>query len=212
MNIKTAFLASAMLAGTVTFAVATPVTIDFSSIQSPSVASLTYSAGGYTVVATGKSTNNAGVINGDGKVNSTALHTGNVGGLGVLTKDDSNHAIDGAGVDINDLLLLTFNKAVKIVGISFALVDGQFGGDKAYFKIDGSALTNFSIVGFGFPNFKSVNWSGTQFGIGALGQNDEFKLRAIQVTPIPVPPAALLLATGVAGIGSLARRKRKQAS
>jgi hypothetical protein len=205
---RKAALATAILACSAGLASATPVSFDFSTIQSGSIASLTYNQNGYTIVASAKETNDSGTVTKDAFVTSTALHGTNSGGLGVFSTDDSNHAIDGAGVDINDLLILTFNQAVKIVGVSFALVDGQFGGDNAYYRVDGGPINNISIINDAFPDFRVVNWVGTQFAIGALGQNDEFKLRAIQVTPIPVPPAALLLATGLLGFGALHRRKK----
>jgi hypothetical protein len=136
----------------------------------------------------------------------------NSGGLGVISQPtDSNQMIDGGNNNLNDLLLLTFSSAVRITGIAFAGVDTHptGGPDIANFTIDGSSAGNAAIDTSGFPAFLAVNWVGTTFGISALGTTDEFLIRAIQVTPVPVPAAGILFASGIAGIAALSRKKKQ---
>jgi hypothetical protein len=197
---------------------ASAVTIDFGmqGTVEPGSSSIDVSGGGYVITATAK-----GVMAGGGTVNSLVTRTGspingpNQGGLGVKSPNDTNQSIDG-GINVKgpykDILYLTFNKAVKITKIYFSLVENdRFGPDHSNIGVDGVGVGNFDISGAGWPAFLATGgWVGTVFSFGALGQNDDYKLRGVEVTPIPVPPAALLLATGVAGIGALGRRKAKK--
>jgi hypothetical protein len=192
------------------------VVIDFGAHTVLLSNSIVINEGGYTITATGKGTdalgnpvNNAKVIRIGPPVNGP-----NRGGLGVFSADDTNLLIDGGisllrPTNVKDLLLLTFTKAVKIVGLSFGLVENdRFGPDRAKITVDGASMGNLDISTFGYPTFLATGgWVGTTFGFSALGQNDEFLLRAISVTPIPLPPAALLLATSAIAMGALKRRR-----
>jgi hypothetical protein len=215
-NIK--MLLAAVAFSAISASAASAVVIDFGmqGTVEPGMTSVDVSGGGYTITATAK-----GVMAGGGTVDSIVTRTGspingpNQGGLGVKSPNDTNQSIDG-GINVKgpykDILFLTFNKAVKITKVFFSLVENdRFGADHANIGVDGVNVGNFDISGAGWPAFLAVSLKGTVFSFGALGQNDDYKLRGVEVTPIPVPPAALLLATAVAGIGSLARRKAKKA-
>jgi hypothetical protein len=218
-------LASAALSA-VTATAASAVVIDFGlATNEPGLPAITLNEGGFTVTATaqGLNRNNVNV----GSTGALVSQSGpgangpNDGGLGVRQVGDTNQSVDGAingdaGSDgFKDLLLLTFTKKVKITRISFSRVENspKFGPDMASIFVDGLSIgPGMDISSFGWPAFMATGgWVGTSFGIAALGRTDDFKIRAIDVTPVPVPPAALLLATGVAGIGALARRKNKKA-
>jgi hypothetical protein len=217
-------MASAALSA-VTATAASAVVIDFGLVTNePGLPAITISEGGFTLTATAQGLDSAN--NNLGDTNALVSQSGpgangpNDGGLGVRQAGDTNQSVDGAingaaGKDgFKDLLLLTFTRAVKITRISFSRVENHptLGPDVAQIFIDGSQTGSFDISSFGWPAFMATGgWVGTSFGIAAFGRNDEFKIRAIDVTPVPVPPAALLLATGVAGIGALARRKNKKA-
>lgn len=196
---------------------ASAVVIDFGmqGTVEPGDPAIDVSGGGFTVTATG-----FGLDAGGNVVESLVTRTGspingpNQGGLGVKSPNDTNQSIDG-GINavgpFKDILLLTFNTSVKITKIFFSLVENdRFGPDRASIGADGVDLGNFDISGAGFPAFLIVaGMTGSVFTFSALGQNDDFKLRGIEVTPIPLPPAILLLASGLAGIGALARRRRR---
>ncbi len=214
-----------LLAATAIVATATAahaVTIDFGSNKTQTGietgASLSFSNGGYTVTATASETSGINTATIAATVRATgtttadpaALPPANEGGLGVISTEDSNQSIESAGV--GEILLLTFNTAVRITGISFSRVESdQFGADTAYFTVDGSLAGTQAIAAYGWPSFLPTDFVGTVLGIGAVGANDEFKVRAVEVSPVPVPPALVLLASGLAGMGALARRRNKKA-
>lgn len=214
-KLKMLMASAAVLAISATAASAVVIDFGMQGTVEPGSASIDVSGGGYVINATGM-----GVDAGGNTVASLVTRTGspingpNQGGLGVKSPNDTNQSIDGginASGPYKDMLFLTFNKAVKITKIFFSLVENdRFGPDHATIGVDGVLVGNFDISGAGWPAFLAVNLTGTVFKFGALGQNDEYKLRGVEVTPIPVPPALLLLATGIAGIGALGRRKAKK--
>ncbi len=205
-TIKSTALALALT--TMTATTASAVVIDFGAVSHSTANSITISQGGYTVTATAVGINGVGTVLANSQVIRTKNTNPNEGGLGVVSQNDTNHEIDGGVTPLSiykDMLLLTFTTAVKIAKISFSRVDGN---DDATFTVDGNAMGTMALSGFDWPNYLSVGFTGTVFGISALQQNDNFKIRSIQVTPIPLPPAVLLLASGIAGICGLSRRKR----
>ncbi len=223
MNKFKMLLASAALTA-ISATAASAVVMDFGlATNEPGLPAITINQGGFTVTATAKGVDAAGNIVDSGAIVSQSgpgANGPNDGGFGVRQTVDSNQSIDGAiGGSTNngfrDLLILTFTKAVKITGISFSRVENHptLGPDNASIIVDGVSVGTFDISSYGWPAFLATGgWVGKTFGIWAPGRNDQFKLRAIDVTPVPVPPAALLLATGVAGIGAIARRKNKKAA
>jgi hypothetical protein len=219
-SVKMLLAATALVA---TAASANAVQIDFGDFVTQTglrdAASLSYSAGGYTVTATATETSGinsptgvAAIVRAQGSCGTATCGTpgANEGGLGIVSSNDSNQSIESAGV--GEMLLLTFNTAVRITGISFSRVSSdQFGPDTAYFTVDGKLAGQADVDAYGWPAFLPTDFVGTVLGLGAVGNNDEFKVRAVEISPVPVPPALVLLASGLAGLGALARRRNKKA-
>ncbi len=175
---------------------ALPVTIDFSTAANSATSSLTFSNGGITVIATAGSP--TGLVN-------TRVNAGdkNKGGLGVTAEPGDNGAIDGFG--FVDLLNLVFNKKVKIISARFSEVDKH--DDYSFYTSAGLQWTRDLPYNFFVNNFGGAQ--GTEFGFGALAFDDDYRLRSITVSPVPLPASLLLLLTGIAGVGALGRRKAK---
>jgi hypothetical protein len=193
-----------------TSASALTTTIDFGNANSGPVGSLVFTKAGFTVTASASTTDNARNVIDAGKVTQTK-HTTDVngGGLGVLNATgDSNHDIDGA-ILRNDLLNLKFNKAVKLKSVRFARVDSNdvfdFWLSSAYTF---SAATPFPLAQYVFAGTGAI---GSLFGFGATADTSDYKIRSVTVSAVPLPPAAMLLITGLFGIGALGRRRSKSA-
>ena len=178
---------------------ATPITFNFAAADNPiggsivGVSSITFSncLGCLSVTATAQ----------NGNVNATKVRPSNQGGLGVNSPGDDNPQVDGKG--ILDILNLTFSKAVKIRSAVFTYITPT---EKVSFSIDGSSLGNLTgLTG----NHFFAGQSGTLFSFGAVTKSDAFKLKSISVSPVPLPPALLLFASGLFGIGLLGRRRNK---
>ncbi len=206
------FIRSTMLAGaTAALLSASPalaVTIDFGANNLALTNSITVSQQGYTLTATGHGTDASGNILVDAQVKQTGSLANNEGGFGISTVADGNHEIDGGigGSNIHrELLLLTFNAPVRIASAAFSRVDAD---DDVSIFVDGVLKTTKSI-GSGWNNFIGADFIGTTFGFAALGQDDNFKLRAIELTPVPLPPAILAMVSGIFGLGVLGRKKRR---
>jgi hypothetical protein len=188
---------------------ASALTIDFGTQTRALNDSLTFSVGGYTATVTAVTTDELGNLTGTAKVAQFGLTGANQGGLGVTNSSGDAHTIDGSGaLDANDLLIITFDKPVTLTGASFGNVDSN---DDGTIWADGAKLGTYALVGY--PGLLPLNALGTVFGFGATGQNDDFKVRSIDfdagiVSTIPLPPAALLLATGLFGVGFIGRRKK----
>jgi hypothetical protein len=175
---------------------ALPISFDFSTVAHVATGSLTYTVGGLSVTAAAGSPTalvNARVNAGDK----------NKGGLGVTNSPGDNGAVDGFG--FSDLLNLVFSHRVKLISARFAEVDKNDDYDfytQAVFQWHRDLPYNFFVNNFGGP-------VGTKFGFGASESNDDYRLRSITVSPIPLPGSLVMLITGLLGVGTLARRKSK---
>ncbi len=206
-KMKTLLAAAALTA--ISASAASAITIDFGSATQGPAGSLVVAQNGYTVTITGRKINGAGADQGASQVTQWATNTGG-GGLGVTSGAGDNHAVDGAGnLNEKDLLVLTFDHPVTLNTASFTYVDGD---EHARVWADGVLQSTVALLGH--PSLVPLSVTGTVFAFGALTSLDSFKLRSIDVaelSPVPLPPAAALLATGLVGIGTLARRRNKKA-
>jgi hypothetical protein len=195
---KSLIVASAALVGSFAgSANATPVTFDFSLVKYAVTPTINYVDGSGLAVEASTPV---------GGVSATLVYPvrpTNSGGLGVTSSLGDSPIVDGVGLD--DLLNLTFNHKVKIISAVFSEIDFS---DDFNFIVDGSNQGHFHI-----PLISHLyNFSGEQghvFGFGAGENNDDFKLKSITVSAVPLPPALLLFASGLFGIGLLGRRRNK---
>ena len=199
-------LASAMICGT---ALAAPVTFNFSG-SGDQAQSMDFSQPGLNLTVSSNIANSSGVVN-----------AGNVGlwsnGLGILSGSSDQHFVDGRGN--NEVLSFYFSQAVKFVSITFSYNDGN--DDFAFFFNDDS---NNNLVGDRVWREKDIpssgtftltalnsgsayNAFGTLFGIGAFGNNDEFKIASVTVSAVPIPGALPLLLSALGAMGWGARRR-----
>ena len=112
--------------------------------------------------------------------------------------------------------MLTFDGSISLLGASFTYVtsDDQF----AVWTIGPDTF----VDGLDIPNLDndrdSVNtymfasgMSGSQFAIGAMGLDDDFKLNSLFIdmesTSVPVPGTLGLLGLGLMGLGMLRRKQ-----
>ncbi len=198
------------VSATPSFALTT--TIDFGLANNAGAPSLTFNQGGYTVTASALVTDNArNELGSRGAVVTQTKHTTDVngGGLGELNAPgDTNHDIDGA-IQRNDLVSLVFDKAVKLKSVRFARVDSNDVFD--FWTAGGyqfSAATPFPLAQYIFAGGGVI---GKFFAFGATNDTSDYKIRSVTVSAVPLPPAAVLLVTGLFGIGALGRRKSKSA-
>jgi hypothetical protein len=207
--IRTCLAAAALTVASVSAASALTVTFNFTGpgAEQPT---FNFSSGGINVTADAFTTDEARttITNGVALV-SRSQQSGsdpNTGGLGVRNAPGDLHEIDGA-VGLNDLLTLFFDRKVKLVSALFTRVtpgvdDFDFWTSAGYQFTAAAPLTPTEYLFGGVVD--------DTFRFGAVGSDDRYKLRSVTVSTVPLPPAAVLLVTGLLGIGALSRKKRKE--
>ena len=169
---------------------------------------------GFTVSATGGAPNWTSF---DGDVTPAGL-AGQFDGVGVGDDEVSDTVATG------ETLIVTFDSAVRVHGLSFLdlFIDPQANpADNEAAIVDftnGSALKTFNGVEEpdGSPGFLAVTFAPEttsklilSASVGNDGRGDgDFALAAIDVKPVPLPAAAWMLISAVAGMGFLARKRR----
>ncbi len=144
--------------------------------------------------------------------------SGGPGGLGVCQNvNDPNAAKPQCdpnsddNVTYEESLMLVFNQEVTIDQITFNNGDHQqnFSGDFDL-SIDGGAVTTYSLT-----NIFNTPLTGTEFTFsnpnsqGGSGVSNEYQfyIGVMEVTPVPVPAAVWLFASGLLGLVGVARRR-----
>ncbi|EKU98303.1 hypothetical protein Lepto7375DRAFT_7581 [Leptolyngbya sp. PCC 7375] len=135
-------------------------------------------------------------------------------GLGVTfsTSNLENNEVDGLGLD--ETLNLEFSEQVNLVSATFSRVGFN---DQFRLLVDGNQLVQADIpnsdlfdsffdLDVGIFNF-SPSPTGSLFGFTVTDFNDDYLLRAVEVTPVPTPAAVL---PGLFGMGMAAFRKKNQ--
>lgn len=178
---------------------ASAATFNFSG-NSPDSTSKVFTDGGVTVTATGWRTTLAGLLGQQVRVR----QSGPGGGLGVTSNGDSSGEIDGN--QFVDVLLLTFNQIVGMASVTFSFA--QFDDDWTIYVDDGSGFVQIADDSTDNPFYYNGNFRRIAFQADA--PDDDFKVNAMTVTPVPLPAGAWLLLAGVGGLVAM-RRKQKAA-
>lgn len=132
--------------------------------------------------------------------------------------NDNTHEIDGSGKD--EVAVFQFSQDVKFESVSF----NYFGGndDFAFFfdvgdngslnlingSIDANPTDTYNFLG-------TLLKTGDLFGIGALANNDDFKIASVTVSKlsvVPLPAGLPLYGAGLAVLGFVGWRKKQKAA
>ncbi|MBL4907324.1 MAG: VPLPA-CTERM sorting domain-containing protein [Sneathiella sp.] len=144
----------------------------------------------------------------------------NGNGLTIWSHKDNNHEIDGH--KSKDVAVFEFSEHVILESVTFGYngSDDRFAyffdeGDNGSLDLINSAL-NANPTNDIYTFLGSLLKSGDFFGIGALGENDDFKIRSLtvnRVSAVPLPAALPLYGAGIAILGFVGwRRKQKRNS
>ncbi len=205
------FLASTLVVATTAFSTsALAATFDFTGSNLFPASSLSFSDDGIGLTVT------AGTF-------TTASNPSSVNVSRRLVDQDNNGLgadgfLDGDNIDGrfgNDILIFTFDQEVQLDVIRFGGVDGN--DDFAFGPVDG--LSFFRIVDFqdvtdplnAATFLTGEQRVGTAFGIGAIGNNDDFTIAGLSVSSVatvPLPASGLLLGMALLGFGLVRRRKQ----
>jgi hypothetical protein len=149
------------------------------------------------------------------------VHTGenvtksHYSGLGVSSYSGDNGQIDGYRE--NDVLLFSFDSAVKFVSATFSSISGD--DFTWFFDDDDNGSLSYDLVGSADPSGSTYSFTqdyiGQLFGIAAIGSSDDFRVKSINVntlSAVPLPAALPLYGAGLAVMGFVGWRKRQKAA
>jgi hypothetical protein len=140
----------------------------------------------------------------------------NFGGLGVGPDSSSPGITDQ--IDLGELLTIHFNSAVTLTGVATLFDNGHnpFGPgfpDNSNITGANTFLLNGVITTFNAANMALLALGPlTDFTFAAIAGQPSFYVGGLTFSAVPIPGAAWLFASGIAGIAALARRRRKNQS
>lgn len=204
--------AGALVAGTISASAAVVDFTDTSIFTTSTPASATGSVGGFNFTVTGSSPD---------LTYNTTTGPGAVGGLAGET--------DGIGIgddeiDGTEYVTVVFDRRVRLVGVSFLdLFRSASDAEQASlyagvpptplnFVSSFAATETYAPGGAGYGSF-AVSAKGTTFTFDSGAGNDaqgvgDFALASLEVVPVPVPAALVLLGTSLLGFRVLHRRRK----
>lgn len=162
-----------------------------------SIVGIIFTEGGLTVTATGSAGGTDRVVRQDHPAH---------GGLGVLGSPN------GDNLGVGEILTLTFNKAVNILG--FTLNDGHTDPASGAFTFGPLSSTADLFDGVGTEGAGQGDLCGTYAGfcgitsISLSSTGFTGYLESIKVSAVPLPAPLGLLLVGAAGLGLAARKRR----
>ena len=116
----------------------------------------------------------------------------------------------------NDVLVFSFSSNVIIDSIIFGNLDGN--DDFAFGAVDGSSFLRFvnfqdAISPIAASSFLTLaQRTGSAFGIGAIGWNDNFTIAGLTVSQVPLPAALPLFMGALSLLGLLGWRRKRVAT
>jgi hypothetical protein len=139
----------------------------------------------------------------------------NFGGLGV-GPDSSNPGITDQ-IDVGELLTITFASPVTLTGVAtlFDNPHSPFGPgfpDNTNITGANTFLLDGIVTTLSAANMAMLSITGTVFTFAAIAGQPSFYVGGLIFNPVPIPGAAWLFASGIAGIAALTRRRRKNQS
>jgi hypothetical protein len=138
---------------------------------------------------------------------------------------------DGLGITDDEItypsesITITFTKKMKLSAVYFLdLFFGKAGTEFALLAVDGVAAGSFAGSQFnpgkgntapGYGAFTGLSFQGKSFTFSVANTNDllnktdkpDYALAGIDVAPVPLPAAGLLLGGAIAGMAMIRRRK-----
>ncbi|WP_373085180.1 VPLPA-CTERM sorting domain-containing protein [Sneathiella sp.] len=146
------------------------------------------------------------------------------GGLGVSNPwYFDQHEVDG--LINNDVVIFSFDQKVSLETVAFTYFDDEVswnwkqgwhsaGNDEfsGFLDTDNDGLLNLVGINFDANPFNAGGIIGKLFGIGAWDNNDDFKIKSMTVSAVPLPAALPLYGAGLAVMGFVGWRKRRKAA
>ncbi|MCR8825255.1 VPLPA-CTERM sorting domain-containing protein [Pseudosulfitobacter koreensis] len=175
--------------------------------------SLDYSVGDVSLSVTGIVCDDGSGPNAS-NCRSGMIDRSSVSGIYFNQPNDSDHEVDGQYS--NEFLKLSFSPDVTLDRVKFSYWDSN--DEARLYTLNGSIWNDEGAIVTGSSHYYEYDFVGTYTGsmflLGAVGENDEWKLKGVTVdytTPVPLPAAAWLLIASIGGLAAAGRGKKKSA-